>query len=201
MIGYLSGKVIFSNANTVLLKTSAGVGWEIYYKGLAEIGIEKEFYISQIFRENSQELFAFDNWEEKELFEFLLDVNGVGPKSAYSLLTNLGIKALVNAILLENKKALQSAPGIGPKAAAQLILSLKDKLKKWSMATITVPAQKKNVVEVVHNHQHFIQEVLMACSELGFQEVMVMNKAQEILETAQIQSSEELLKLLLSELR
>ncbi len=199
MIGYISGEVIYSDPAKVVLKTASGIGYEIFYSQMVSVGQEKELFISQIIRETSQDLFGFDSYEEKEFFELLLSVNGVGPKSAYSLLNNLGAKALTNAVLLENKKALQQAPGIGPKAAAQIILTMKDKVKKLSLATVSAVQVSKDSNLIFEDN--FIQDALLACRELGFQDAKILSKAQMIVESKSVKSSEELIKLVLQELR
>lgn len=198
MIGFISGEVLYSNGNKIILKTASGIGWEVYYSKLVSPGEELQIFTSQIVRENSQELFGFELWEEKEIFELLLGVNGVGPKSAYSLLANLGPKALVNAILLENKKSLKEAPGIGPKAAAQIILSLKDKVEKMS---ISVQPTQTAQASFEGDENYILQDALMAGRELGFNESMILSKAQSLLAEQEIKSSEELLRKVLQELR
>ena len=126
MIGYLNGEILFKTNQKIIIGTKSGVGYEVNIQVHAMVGEIISLYISQIIRENSQELFGFTTANEKEIFELLLTVSGVGPKSAYSLVTNVGSTALADAILFEDKKILQSAPGIGPKAASQIILDLKN---------------------------------------------------------------------------
>jgi Holliday junction DNA helicase RuvA len=196
MIGYLSGMVLASDEAKMILKTTTGIGYEVFYNRFSQTGEEKEIFITHIVRENSQTLFGFDSIEEKRIFELLLDVNGVGPKSAYSLVANLGVKALVNAICLDNKKALKQAPGVGPKAAAQIILSLKDKVQKLMLET---PLQTNKVI--VNDENKLLHDTLLACKELGFNEAMVLPKIQTLMESGEITKPEQMIKQLLQEFR
>ncbi len=201
MIGFLSGEVLYCDGVKILMKLNTGMGYEIYFPKMLAVGKPADLFIAQIVRETSHELFGFESYEEKDVFELLLGVNGVGPKSAFSLLHSLGVKSLVNAILLENKKALQSAPGIGPKAAAQIILSLKDKMEKISPTLTQQSVPLGSTREIKGDENTYLQDVLLACKELGFQESKILTKAQVIINERQIESSEELIKLVLQELR
>ncbi|MBL7664190.1 MAG: Holliday junction branch migration protein RuvA [Bacteriovoracaceae bacterium] len=199
MIGFIEGVVLKNLVNKLLIKVPNGIGYEISASSTADEGSKVQFYTSFIIRENSQELYGFNTYEEKELFELLLSVNGVGPKSAFSLISSLGVKALFDAILLENKKILQQAPGIGPKASAQIILSLQEKIRKFSEQMML--ERKTTFKAMSSNENNFINETLMACRELGFQEFKVLPIAQSVLASQNIQSAEDLLKNVLQQIR
>ena len=94
MIGHLQGKVLFSDGVEVVMLTSSGVGYQIYFaKVLRERSIHS-LYISHVIKEASEELYGFDTLREKKLFESLLSVKGVGPKSAYALIRALGFETI-----------------------------------------------------------------------------------------------------------
>ena len=130
MIAMIQGEVTFSDPDNAIILTGTGLGYKVRTGRLLMEKTKVSFFTSHILRENDQELFAFQNMADKQVFDALLSVNGVGPKSAFSLVTSLGAKAILSAIQFEDKKTLKSAPGIGPKAAAQIILDLKSKLEK-----------------------------------------------------------------------
>ncbi|MDC1175713.1 Holliday junction ATP-dependent DNA helicase RuvA, partial [Bacteriovoracaceae bacterium] len=133
MIGHLKGEVLFSDGIETLIQTPMGVGYQVYLNEVLTEGAEASVYISHVIKEASEELYGFKNLREKKLFEILISVKGVGPKSAYILLNALGVEQIVSAIQFDNKKALTAAPGIGPKAAAQILLDLSSKIEKIKM--------------------------------------------------------------------
>ncbi|MBP5297254.1 MAG: Holliday junction branch migration protein RuvA [Bacteriovoracaceae bacterium] len=135
MIGHLQGIVLFSDGQELILQTSAGIGYQIYYGQILPEGKMVSLYVSHIIKENAQELYGHPSLRAKKLFELLLTVNGIGPKSAYALLSRLSIDQLINAVTLEQKKVLSSVPGIGPKASSQIILDLAAKIQKVKMYT------------------------------------------------------------------
>ena len=133
MIGYISGTIIYSDSQKSLILTNSGVGYEIHHSTPMVPNKNVSFFISHIIREQSQDLYGFESVEDKKFFEMLLDVNGIGPKSAYALISHVGVQQIISAITLENVDILKSAPGVGKKSAEQIILSLKDKVSKLKL--------------------------------------------------------------------
>ncbi|MBI3900688.1 MAG: Holliday junction branch migration protein RuvA [Chlamydiia bacterium] len=87
------------------------------------------FYLSYIVREDSQTLYAFLKKEERDLFEQLISVSGIGPKTALGIIGHIEIEAFHNAILLGDTTLLSKIPGVGKKTAERLILEMKDPLR------------------------------------------------------------------------
>lgn len=81
-------------------------------------------------REDAMDLYGFSSENEKNCFEMLLGVSGVGPKAAISILSATTPEGLATSIITEDEKSLTMAPGIGKKTARRMILELKDKLAK-----------------------------------------------------------------------
>ncbi len=133
MIGHIQGHVLFSDGTETILETTSGIGYQIYYNRVLPEGSVAALYISHIVKENAEELYGFHSLRAKKLFEMLLTVKNIGPKSAFALMRALNVKDICSAILLDNKKVLTSAPGVGPKAAAQMILDLQTKIQKVQM--------------------------------------------------------------------
>jgi Holliday junction DNA helicase RuvA len=208
MIGYLSGEVIFSDGKEVIIKTASGVGHQVYLQKLLVEGSQADVFISHVFKDPGQELFGFETLREKKLFEILTSVKGVGPKSAYSLITALGVESVIQSIQLENKKSLSKAPGIGAKAAAQICLDLSSKIQSvlmYSGSRKGTPLSP-GVDRVIENEEipfgfstPILEEALMACTELGFREDLILAKAQRILAENDIQKPEQLVHLVLKE--
>ena len=132
MIGWLSGTVLFSDGNEVILQTPSGLGYQVFCSFILPEGSQVGIYVSHVIKEAGQELFAFKSLRNKKLFELLLKVKGVGPKSAYALLSHISGEDLIQAILLENKSTLTQVSGVGPKAASQILLDLSQKSFKGS---------------------------------------------------------------------
>lgn len=109
-------------------------------------GKETKLYISEQVREDAFELYGFKTLAEKNCFEMLISVSGVGPKAAVSILSANTPEGVAMAVISGNEKALTVAQGIGKKIAQRVILELKDKMKKQTEdfaipnADFTVPA-------------------------------------------------------------
>lgn len=110
-----------------------GVG---YYVGISlmtsqRLTLNKEtfLFIQQIIREDAHLLFGFHTRLEKEMFNLLISVNGVGAVSALILLSTLSLEEIASAILSGNGAVIQKAKGIGAKTAERIIVDLKDKVQ------------------------------------------------------------------------
>lgn len=113
-----------------------GVG---YYTGISlmtsqKLTLNKEtfLFIQQIIREDAHLLFGFNTRLEKEMFNLLISVNGVGAVSALILLSTLSLDEIASAILSGSSPLIQKAKGIGAKTAERIIVDLKDKVQKFS---------------------------------------------------------------------
>lgn len=209
MIGCLQGKVLDQTENKMIILTASGIGYEVYFANkINNIGNDILVHTTNIIKETSNELYGFFSSEEKKIFELLISVKGVGPKSAFSMVSVIGPKDIVQAILMDNKKCLSSAPGIGNKAASQIILDLADKIKKFSNIIRTSKNNFSNEMqqqdvflnEVNSSNDKFLNETLMACKELGFKESDISTLALSILKRTEITSSEQLIHQVLKEL-
>lgn len=205
MIGYLQGKVVFSDGQEIIVLTNDGVGYQGYFSGVAAEDALISLYTTQVFRENSQEIYCFKHLRDKKAFELMLTVNGVGPKSAYSLVKTLGCEALIDAVILENKNLLKEAPGIGLKSASQIILDLKEKIKNLKM--YSEESNTLSDIRVLKNNGNkelgtdiLLQETLQACAGLGFKESQILPLAKKILGETKILKSEQLLHLVLKQI-
>ncbi len=202
MIGYLEGELNFIDNNKIIVHTKMGVGYEVNVaKSFLNEKIAKLF-ICHIFKENAQDLYGFDNIEEKKLFELLITVNGVGPKSAFGLLSHLGSESIINAIVMEEASILKKAPGIGQKASEQLILSLKDKIQKENLKpTSTIKTSLGASVGTDSKNKNLAKETLNACVELGFKETQILPVIQKLLPQHHGTRPEDFIKHVLRELR
>jgi len=193
MIGQISGEITFSDGKELILLTTSGIGYQIYYNQVLPEGRKTTLFISQIFKEDSQDLFGFDSLRNKKLFEMLITVKGVGPKSAYNLLCHLGPDSLIDAITYESVDLLKKTPGVGAKTAAQIILDLKSKILKVKMYSSALEINQA----VQGNEIKVLEETLLACKELGFRDEEVVPLAQKYLRENKITRAEQLIHLVL----
>lgn len=193
MIGQISGEITFSDGKELILLTTSGIGYQIYYNQVLPEGRKTTLFISQIFKEDSQDLFGFDSLRNKKLFEMLITVKGVGPKSAYNLICYLGPDSLIDAITYESVDLLKKTPGVGAKTAAQIILDLKSKILKVKMYSSALETNQT----VQGNEIKVLEETLLACKELGFRDDEVVPLAQKYLRENKITRAEQLIHLVL----
>lgn len=204
MIGYLSGTVVYSDSQKSVILTAQGVGYEVHTPTPMVPNRDIALFISHIIREDAQNLFGFESAEEKKFFEMLLDVNGIGPKSAFSLVCHLGVQQIISAIAFENVDTLKSAPGVGKKSAEQIVLSLKDKVAKLELGLVTKEKPVKAGAKVKAENKldaHLVKETLAACQGLGFKDQEILPMIQKHLQEGVATRPEELVKIILKELR
>jgi Holliday junction DNA helicase RuvA len=198
MIGYIQGKIVSAEAQRVIVLTNHGLGYEVFVPQTHLPGKDIALFISHVIREDAQTLFGFKTLEEKRLFEMLVEVNGVGPKTAFGLIAHLGHDGVIQAITLENASMLKEAPGIGKKSADQIILSLKDKMSKL---TGHLPLMSPKTSPKDSTGGKLMTETLQACQDLGYKEQFVLPVMNRLIQENTFKSSEELLKSLLKELK
>lgn len=131
MYEYMTGKVIAITPNYVVLDVN-GIGYKIvmalpYQLSLLE-GKETTLYLHQVIREDAHTLYGFKSLEERQLFERLIQVSGIGPKSALAIMAAEDHEGLIHAIQDENITYLTKFPGVGKKTAQQMIIDLQGKL-------------------------------------------------------------------------
>ena len=132
MITHIKGILKKKTLTSAIIATASGIGFEVMtpYHGLELPGnrAEVELYTYLQVKEDGMSLFGFLTEAELEMFKLLITVNGVGPKSALGILSNIPHDDLRIAIATEDTKTISKAPGVGNKMAAKLVLELRDKL-------------------------------------------------------------------------
>ena len=131
MIGRIRGVLLEKTPPFVLVDVQ-GVGYEVEVPmstlyNLPAVGETVTLLTQFIVREDAQLLFGFGSDRERSIFRQLLKVNGVGAKSALSILSGLSVEDLIRAITLQEAAMLTRIPGVGKKTAERLLLELKDK--------------------------------------------------------------------------
>ena len=163
MIAHLRGKLLAKHPNQVVLET-AGVGYEINisvptFSDLPPAGSEVALHIHTHVREDLIALYGFSQPAEKQLFEKLMTVSGIGAKLAITILSGMAAEELAAAIRGNDLARLTKIPGIGKKTAERMVLELRDKLPP--AAGVVTPAQPAmSTIE---------EDVLSALINLGYQ--------------------------------
>lgn len=136
MIGWLKGTVRFSDLTAVVVDVG-GVGYRVLAPvgDLARMpaGVTAEVFVHTHVREDAIVLYGFLAAEGLELFEQLVAVSGVGPRTALALLSGMEAPELVRAIAERDEARLTKIPGVGKKTAARIVLELSDKLAKHAL--------------------------------------------------------------------
>lgn len=129
MIYFLKGKVAHIDGDTIIVDVR-DVGYQVLVSHIEDYEINEEVFIYtyEVVREDDQYLVGFKTLEEKAVFLALIKVKGLGPKSAIGALSATTPTQVINAIASNNVAYLKKLPGIGGKAAAQIILDLKGEL-------------------------------------------------------------------------
>jgi holliday junction DNA helicase RuvA len=135
VIGYLKGKVISLKPTKVLLDVG-GVGYNvnISLNTFEKINnaLSVSLYIFTSVKQDSISLFGFHSESEKEMFELLISINGIGPKSALGILSGIQVSELKNAILSSDISRIVAVPGIGKRTAERVMLELKNKINGFT---------------------------------------------------------------------
>jgi RuvA, C-terminal domain len=131
LISYIKG-ILEDMSPGMVVVDNHGIGYQMMVpmrgESFPKIGQEIKIYTHMHVREDDVSLFGFLSKEEKEAFELLIGVNGIGPKVGLSVLSTLSVYELKMAVISEDVKTISKTPGLGPKGAKKLILELKDKL-------------------------------------------------------------------------
>ncbi len=185
MISHLNGKLIEKNPTALIIECS-GVGYEVKISltTFSAIGSDEsiKIFTQFIVREDAQLLFGFATKEERDIFNHLISVSGIGPNTAMIMLSSLTPVEVAHAIQSEDVKTIQSVKGIGVKTAQRVIIDLKDKMVKMAFSTENVFTQ--------NNTNRF--DALTALVSLGFDKKLV-DKALDKIATGE-ETVEQLIK-------
>lgn len=199
MLSYITGKIVSCSPTKVLIETQGGLGISIHitistYETIKEksdcklythLHIKKD---GQVF--SGYDIYGFNHESDKNMFELLLSVSGVGANTARLMLNNLSHSEIVRAIQAEDERTLSSTKGLGPKTAKRVILDLKDKVSKLDSDENINISSENNLKE----------EALLALMSLGFQKGAVMKVLNKISSDHKVERVEDYIKLALKSL-
>jgi Holliday junction DNA helicase RuvA len=185
MISYLSGKIILKKDKFIILEV-AGIGYKVFLSRqsalkLPETGSAIKLFCFQNVREDALDLYGFLSYDELEFFEVLMEIRGVGPKSALDIAALGSLEKIKDRILKQDEKIFAGISGIGAKKAMTIILELTGKIK-------LLDGQKKSTVDPAED----------ALVQLGFSKQQAKEALKNI--SPAIKNMEERIKLALKNL-
>ena len=150
MISSISGTVKSTAINSIVVEVGGiGVLLQVPARVVSQMQVGKlvSFHTYLIVREDALTLYGFTEIVDREFFELLLSVTGIGPKVAQSILASSEAATIATAIVTGNLKSLESTPGLGKKGAQRLVLELKDKAANFAGAGTNLKLSITNQVE------------------------------------------------------
>lgn len=192
MYAYLKGKLTYKSPTLVYIECG-GVGFQVNITLQTYSEIEKLeetiLYTQQIVREDGHFLYGFYSEDEKNTFNHLISVSGIGPNTARLMLSSLSVQELTNAIIYEDVRLIQSVKGVGPKSAQRVFIELRDKVKKETYL------QSSELGIMANSKSEIFSEAIAALSMLGFAKNQSEKAIQTVLKiNPNINTTEDLIK-------
>lgn len=163
---YIKGTLTAKNDGFIVVENN-GIGYKILVSRTTSdslcLNTEVTIYTHLYIREDVMDLYGFSGLEEKGMFLNLISISGVGPKAALAILSVGSPAKLASAIITNDVKTIQKAPGIGAKIAGRIVLELRDKLK-------TEDLQIPDNTEPESDDKDKLSEVISALIVLGYTE-------------------------------
>ena len=187
MFAYIKGSLEQKSNNYVVIDVG-GIGYKIFMatkaiEALGEIGEVVKVHTHYYVREDNISLYGFNTNEELRMFELLLQVSGIGAKSAIAMLSEISPSSFALAVISDDISQLVKIPGIGKKTAARIVLELKDKLKTEEAIT------KTEEVKLSITSEEETSEAIAALQVLGYTKREI-EKALENVDTKNLQLEE-----------
>ena len=187
MFAYIKG-ILEQKSNNYVVIDVGGIGYKIFMatkaiEALGEIGEVVKVHTHYYVREDNISLYGFNTNEELRMFELLLQVSGIGAKSAIAMLSEISPSSFALAVISDDISQLVKIPGIGKKTAARIVLELKDKLKTEEAIT------KTEEVKLSITNEEETSEAIAALQVLGYTKREI-EKALENVDTKNLQLEE-----------
>lgn len=175
MLAYIKGKLVEKQIGYVVIDVN-GLGYKVY---ISEFGMSKLGNIGETVKvhtyykvaEDDISIYGFCTKEELRTFELLIQVSGIGAKTALVMLGTIEPSAFAIAVISGDVNTLKKIPGVGPKSAQRIILELKDKIKKEQqiMELSDATSQQKTEVKRIIVNDSKMEEAVSALQVLGYQ--------------------------------
>lgn len=196
MYAYIKGSLEEKTKDSIVVET-CGIGYKIFVSEqtmdkVGELGDKVKIYTHYHVREDSISLYGFLSNEELKMFELLIQVSGIGAKTAIAMLSKITPSEFAIAVITNDIKTLTTIPGIGSKSAQRIVLELKDKLK-----TEDAIAKDEETLPSKSNNEN-VEEAIQALQILGYNK----GEIKKVIEKLKVKdnSTEEIIKLALKQL-
>jgi len=186
MIALISGKIVYKGISHVIVDVQ-GVGYRVFiplttFYELPEAGQIITLHVHTNVKQDAINLFGFYTVQERDLFQLMISVSGIGPKMSMNILSGISAQELLRAISGGNVGKLVNIPGVGKKMAERLILELKEKVIKKMMMEKSPADDQNQISEII------MEDALSALVNLGYKS----NVARDALDKVLRSSEEEL---------
>ena len=171
MIAYITGSIVKKDPDHIILDHN-GTGYLIYMgeRSMNYLPMNEKntrIYTYMNVKEDAIDLYGFHDESDREFFQLLLSVTGVGPKSALAALGMYSASEIGYAIIGEDEKTLKKIPGIGQKAAKQMILDLKSKIDTGALVENSLKGEESSLNQV-GNESPDLTDAMLAMNSLGY---------------------------------
>ncbi len=202
MYAYIKGEVVWIGDTGIVIDNN-GIGYNITVPSSVTesgmgIGDEVKIYTHFAVREDAMQLYGFISRDDLTMFRLLLNVNGIGPKAACSILSGLSADDLRFAVLSDDAASIAKAPGVGKKTAQKIILELKDKVDLVDAFEQKAAHNEERASANTDNNAE--TEAVMALTALGYSNTQAFKAVKNASKKQDVSSVEDLLKAALKEL-
>ncbi|MGQ9695070.1 MAG: Holliday junction branch migration protein RuvA [Thermodesulfobacteriota bacterium] len=191
MIAQIRGQLIEKNPGSIIIETN-GVGFQVFislhtFYDLPEIDQPVRIYTYTHVREDALQLYGFSTLLERELFQILLSVSGIGPKLALNILSGISASVLLKSLSMGDSNRLLSIPGVGRKMAERMILDLREKVAKLELRPALLPSRNRVPDQIS-------EDVVSALINLGYKKNEAEQAVKKVLAGKEEKKLEEVLK-------
>lgn len=177
MLEYIKGTLVESSLQKVTIEIQ-GLGYRLFipfnnYAKLPQVGSLVTIFVSTVIREDAHKRYGFIDREQRDLFESLIEISGIGPKTALALLGHMEISDLQCAISQGKSELICKIPGIGKKTSERLIIEMRDKMKK---------IEEKTGGAVSSREQTLLSDAISAMINLGYNAAQAQKATKAALE-------------------
>jgi len=169
MIGYLEGEVFEIYKNNIILLIN-GVGYKIYPASSSISSLSKgdkaSFYITSIIKEDAFDLYGFINNEEKDLFDLIVGISGIGPKTGLAILSSFKFEDILNAIKNGDALFFSGVPRLGKKNAQKLIIEMKGKIDEVGAVSLIDSSERTEIIDALKAFGYQEKEISPYLSEI-----------------------------------
>ena len=200
MIEYVRGELTELTPTLATIE-AAGVGYGLNITlntySACQNKKEVKLYVHEAIREDAYQLFGFYNKKEREMFQLLITVSGVGTNTARMMLSGMSVSELCNAISTDNARLIQSVKGIGKMTAQRIIVDLKDKIVALGIADeIPVGGSMQQPIDI-----NVRDEAVAALTMLGFSPAPTQKVVVQILQSQPSLPVEQVVKMALKQIK